>query len=303
VRPRIVLVGLGAVGAAYGSILLDAGEDVRVVADAERAARYAGQPTVVNGRPYDFPPAMTDGRRADVVVITVKRGALAEAIELLRPHVGPGTVVLSLLNGIDSEEVLAAAFPEAIVLLALSVGIDAVRNDRDVHFSGLGRILFGEPANPGPHADRVAAVAAIFDRARIAHAVPADMVHELWWKFLINVGVNQVSAIIGAPYRVLQDRDQPARAVMIAAHREVMAVARACGVRLTEDDLDRWLDVLDNLGPDNYTSMAQDALAGRATEVDSFAGTMVRLGAETSVPVPVNTVLYGLLKGREAVRA
>ena len=62
-------------------------------------------------------------------------------------------------------------------------------------------------------------------------------------------------------------------------------------------------NVLDGLGPDNYTSMAQDALAGRPTEVDSFAGTVVELGRRTGVPVPVNTVLYGLLKGQEAVAA
>lgn len=302
-RPRIVVVGLGGVGAGYGSMLLDAGEDLRVVVDAGRAARYAAQPTVVNGRPYAFPLAAADDGPADVAIVAVKRGALAEAIELLRPHVGAGTVVLSLLNGIDSEDELSAAFPQAVVLLAMSVGIDAVRSGREVRFSSLGRIVFGEPANPGPRAAEVERVAAILRRAGIAHEVPADMVHELWWKFLINVGVNQVSAVIGAPYRVLQQRDQPARAVMIAAQREVIAVANASGVRLTEADLERWLDVLDGLGPDNYTSMAQDALAGRPTEVDSFAGTVVELGRRTGVPVQVNTVLYGLLKGQEAVAA
>ena len=128
------------------------------------------------------------------------------------------------------------------------------------------------------------------------------MVRELWWKYLINVGVNQVSAIIGAPYRVFQVEGE-ARAVMIAAQREVIAVANALGIGLSEADLDRWLDVLAGLGPDNFTSMAQDALAGRPTEVDSFAGTMMALGERTGVPVPVNTVLFGLLKAREAVLA
>jgi 2-dehydropantoate 2-reductase len=299
--PRIVLVGLGGVGAGYGSRLLDAGMDLRVVADPERAARYAVQPTVVNGREYHFPLA-GEGEPADLVLVAVKRVALDEAIRLLRPQVRPGTVILSLLNGIDSEEVLATAFPEAIVLLAVSVGIDAVRHGRDVRFTSLGRILFGEPANPGPRARLVTGIGELFARAGIPYEVPADMARELWWKFLINVGANQVSAVIGAPYRVLQDRDQPARAVMIAAQREVIAVANARGVELGEQDIANWLDVLDGLGPDNYTSMAQDALAGRPTEVDNFGGTMIQLGRDAGVPVPVNTALYGLLKGAEAVR-
>ena len=88
---------------------------------------------------------------------------------------------------------------------------------------------------------------------------------------------------------------------MVAAQREVIEVANARGVDLSEPDIDRWLEVLDGLGPDNYTSMAQDAIAGRATEVESFAGTMIELGRATGVPVPVNTTLYGLLKSAEAV--
>jgi 2-dehydropantoate 2-reductase len=300
--PRVVLVGLGAVGAGYGSLLLQAGLDLQVVADPERIARYGHQPTVVNGQAFQFPVAVAADRPAELILVAVKRGALGEAIQLIGPHVGPRTVILSLLNGIDSEELLAAAFPQASVLLALSVGIDAVRDGREVHYSSLGRIVFGDPANPGPHAEQVATVADLFDRAEIAYQIPADMVRELWWKYLINVGINQVSAIIGAPYRVFQVEGE-ARDTMIAAQREVIAVANAVGVGLDEADLQRWLDVLAGLGPDNYTSMAQDALAGRPTEVDSFAGTMIRLGERTGVPVPVNTVLHGLLKGREAALA
>ncbi|MGC3993890.1 MAG: ketopantoate reductase family protein [Propionicimonas sp.] len=298
--PRIVLVGLGALGAGYASRLLDAGCDLRVLVDPGRAARYAERPTIVNGRPYDFPLSTGADGPADLAVVAVKRAALDEAIALLRPCVDERTVILSLLNGIDSEEVLARAFPAATVLLAVSVGIDAVRDGRDVRFTSLGRILVGEPANPGPAADRVATVAALLTGAGIECAVPADMVRELWWKWLINVGVNQVSALSRAPYRVLQDRDNPAREVMVAAQREVIAVANARGVALDEHDIVRWLAVLDGLGPDNYTSMAQDALAGRPTEVDGFGGTVVTLGRELGVPVPVNTVLYGLLKGAEA---
>lgn len=296
---RIHVVGLGAVGAAYASRFVEAGADLRVVADPERAERYRDEPTVVNGQAYRF-ALLDDDLPADLVIVAVKHPQLGEAIELLRPGIGRDTVVLSLLNGIGSEDRLRAGLPGAHVPYAISVGIDAVREGRDVRYTSLGRIMFGEATNTDPPTAVISRVAGVLAQAGIPHIVPADMLHELWWKFLINVGVNQVSAIARAPYKVLQDRDQPAHQVMIAAQHEVIAVANASGIALDESDIQRWLDVLDGLGPDNYTSMAQDALAGRPTEVDIFAGAVVELGRRTGVPVPVNTTLYGLLKGAEA---
>jgi 2-dehydropantoate 2-reductase len=297
---RVHVVGLGAVGAAYASRFADSGADLRVVADPGRAERYRAEPTVVNGRRYTF-ELLDDDTPADLAIVAVKYPQLPEAIELLRPCIGEGTVVLSLLNGIGSEDELRAALPTACVPYAITVGIDAVRTGRAVRYSSLGHIMFGEATNTDPPSAPVRRTAGLLELAGIPYLVPADMLHELWWKFLINVGANQVSAVIKAPYRVLQDRAQLPRQVMIAAQREVIAVANARGIALDESDLDRWLDVLDRLAPHNYTSMAQDALAARATEADIFGGAMVELGRLTGVPVPVNTTLYGLLKGSEAV--
>lgn len=293
---RVDLVGLGAVGAGYGSRLLAAGIDLQVVVDPQRADRYRGQSTWVNGAPYEFPIAEPSAESAGVVIVAVKSPALAEAIELLRPRVGEDTVILSLLNGIDSEITLSQAFPQATVLLALTVGIDAVRHDRQVGYTSLGRVLFGEATNTGPRSAAVQRVAALFDASGIAYDVPADMLHQLWWKFLINVGVNQVSAVLGAPYATFQTDGSQAREAMIAAQREVIAVANAEGVALGERDLDAWLEVLSGLGPDNYTSMAQDALAGRPTEVDIFGGRVSALGRQHGVPTPVNDLLVQLLR-------
>lgn len=296
---RIHVLGLGAVGAAYASRFVEAGADLRVVADPARAQRYRDESTIVNGLAYRF-TVLDDDLPSDLVIVAVKHPQLAEAIELLRPCVGRDTIVLSLLNGIDSEDRLRAGLPGAHVPYAISVGIDAVRKGREVRYSSLGRILFGEATNTDPPTAALSRVAAMLAQAGIPHLVPADMLHELWWKFLINVGANQVSALARAPYRVLQDRDQPARQVMIAAQREVIAVANASGIALDASDLQRWLEVLDGLGPDNYTSMAQDALAGRPTEVDIFGGAVVELGRRTGLPVPVNATLHGLLKGAAA---
>ena len=301
--PRIDLVGLGAVGAGYGARLLDAGLDLRVLVDDDRRARYDSTVTTVNGVDHRFPLADPAGAEpADLVIVAVKSPALGEAIELARASVGPSTVVLSLLNGIESERVLAEAFPEATVLLAVSLGIDAVRDGRRVTYSSLGRIVFGEPVNVEPYSEPVRRVAEILARAGIQYLIPADMTRELWWKFLINVGVNQVSAVLQAPYRSFQDPGSSAREAMVAAQREVIAVAGAEGVALGEGDIDAWLALLDTLGPDAYTSMAQDAIAGRPSEVDVFAGRVCELGERHGIATPVNRLLRQLLKAAEGLR-
>ena len=297
---RVRLVGLGAVGAGYGSRFLAAGTDFAVITDAARAQRYQAEPTVVNGHRQDFAFRLpSEDQPVELVLIAVKADALSEAIELVGGCVGPETVVLSLLNGIDSENILKRAFPQAEVPLALSVGIDAVRDGRQVRYNSLGRIVFG-PAD-GEAGAGLAAIADLFAEVGIAAQLRTDMVHQLWWKFMINVGVNQVSAVLGAPYRAFQSPGSPAREAMLAAQAEVIAVAAAEGVRLTEVDVANWLEVLSALGPDNYTSMAQDALAGRATEVDIFAGRVCELGLAHAIPTPVNALLRQLLVAQPAV--
>lgn len=297
---RVRLVGLGAVGAGYGSRFLAAGSDFAVIAEAARAQRYREHPTVVNGQIQDFRCCLpTDAEPVELVLVAVKAAALPQAIELLDGWVGPGTVVVSLLNGIDSERVLQQAFPAAQIPLALSVGIDAVRDARQVRYNSLGRIVFG-PAQ-GEVTPALSAVRDQFAAVGITSDLRTDMVRQLWWKFMINVGVNQVSAVLGAPYRAFQQADSPARAAMLAAQAEVIAVAAAEGVPLGEEDIAAWLEVLAGLGPDNYTSMAQDALAGRAGEVEIFAGRVVELGWHHGIPTPVNELLGQLLQAQSTL--
>lgn len=289
------IVGLGAIGAAFGAALADAGHRVRVLLDPDRAERYRQQPTVVNGRPYSFAPAADAPlEMPQVVIVAVKYPALSQAITLMRPWITEGTVVLSLLNGIGSEADLRRAFPVAEVPLAVCVGIDAVREERQVRYSSIGRVVLGAD-DAGPSPESLQAVTSLLESAGIAVELPADMPAALWWKFMVNVGVNQVSAVLRAPYRLFQRPDSAAREVMLAAQREVIAVANSQGIGLGTEDLERWLEVLDLLGPDSYTSMAQDALAGRSTEVDIFAGEVVRLGEEAGVDTPVNRTLLALL--------
>jgi 2-dehydropantoate 2-reductase len=312
---NVLIAGAGAVGCAVGSIIHNAAPgSVSVLADGERLERYRRDGFIVNGVRYDFPlvlPSNTDSTKehyADLVIVAVKHHHLGATIEALRGHVGPETTILSLLNGIESEETFGAAFgagagapgDTSIPPYAMILGIDAVRVGNDIRFASGGKIFFGEKKNQaGAWSERVARLARFFDRAGVAYVVPENMLQTLWYKFMINVGINQVSAVLRAPYGIFQKLKE-AREAMEAPMREVIALSRAAGIGLEDADLHRWQETLAGLHPDGLTSMCQDVLAKRKTEVEMFAGTVVALGKKHDVPTPANEMLFDLLRTIES---
>jgi 2-dehydropantoate 2-reductase len=145
-------------------------------------------------------------------------------------------------------------------------------------------------------------VQSAFERAGIASEIPADMMRMLWWKFMVNVGVNQASAVMRAPYGVFQSSPE-AQALTESLMREVIVLAQCIGVNLGEQDLDGWYAVLKTLSPEGKTSMLQDIEAGRKTEVEVFAGKVVELGKANGVPTPVNQTVLNIIHVLEQYRA
>ena len=112
---------------------------------------------------------------------------------------------------------------------------------------------------------------------------------------MMNVGINQTSAILRAPYGVYQKTGE-ARELMLQAAREVIPISRKEGINLTEEDLTRIPGIIDEMAPDGKTSMLQDVEAGRKTEVELFSGTVIELGKKHGIPTPVNEVLYRMIR-------
>jgi len=228
------------------------------------------------------------------VIVAVKHHHLETAIRDMKNRVGTKTTILSVMNGIESEERIGAVYGMDAVLYAIAVGIDAVRVENRVSYTNQGKILFGEARNPFL-TERVKRIQALFDRAGICYESPPDMVRTLWWKFMINVGINQASAALRAPYSVFQT-SQEAREIMESAMREVIVLASKANVHLSETDLAHWYTILSTLNPRGKTSMLQDVEAGRKTEVEMFAGKVIELGRHHDVPTPVNERLFILIK-------
>jgi 2-dehydropantoate 2-reductase len=288
---RVILCGAGAVGGSYAERLqaLDPAL-LTLVAGGERRRRLEAEGLTVNGRhvPVRCLSPGEPAPPADLLLLGVKQHHLAAAIEDCRGLVGPRTIVVSLLNGISSEAELAAAFGPEKVLPAFVIGNDVLREGTAVRFANIGRLVFGATSND-PADPRVVAVKALLDRAGIPCVVPDDILHEQWFKFMLNVGVNQVSAVLRAPFGAFAGAE--IRELIRRAAAEVVAVSGPEGVALSPEDPDRIFPIMAGLDPAGRTSMLQDVEAGRKTEVEIFAGTVCALGRRHGVPTPVNDLL------------
>jgi len=298
---KVAVLGAGAMGAYFISQLLGAAEiTTSVVARGKRADQLSEQGLVVNGKGIPIPVIHPDEVRlpTDLIIVALKNYHLPEAVKDLNKLVGEHTIILTVMNGLDSEEYLGSVYGMDKLLFAVSVAIDAVRDGNQVTYSNPGKHYFGEAVNSNI-SHRVRRVQAVFERAGISYETPVDMIRMLWWKFMVNVGMNQASAVMRAPYGVFQT-EADAQALMEALMGEVVQVAEAAGVDLTEEDIDAWYTALNSLASEGKTSMLQDIEAGRKTEVDTFAGKVVDLGMKYGIATPVNETVLRIIRILEA---
>lgn len=298
----VAIIGLGALGILYGNHFTKAiGKDcVRIVVNKERMARYQEQGISFNGEPCDFQYVdETDASLApaDLVILAVKGTQLDEAIETARHQVGPETTIISVLNGIASEEVIGAVFGHKKVIHCVAQGMDALRIGNDVKSVHIGELRIGLDA-PEKQA-RLDAVADFFEETALPHVVEADILHRMWAKFMLNVGVNQVLMVKEGTFRDIH-KEGPTRDLMIAAMREVLPIAQKEGVNLTETDLENDLKIIDGLTPLGMPSMRQDGIAKRPSEVELFAGTILKKAKKYGLPAPTNQYLYDQVQSIEA---
>ena len=282
-------------------------ERVFVVADAARTERYRAEAATFNGEPirvtyltYEEAAERAAVQPFDVVLYAVKYGALPEAIEQSSPLVSLDTAVISVLNGITSEEVLAERFGWDRVLLCIAQQMDSRKVGAVVTAGCVGVMALGvrDPEDAAQRAN-LARVTEWLAAVEQPFIVPADIQHQLWGKLICNVGVNQACAVYDCCFNGIHVPGE-AREAMIAAMGEVAAVGRACGIALTDDDVAYWLDIIDHLNPAGRPSLRQDVLARRPTEVELFSGTINRLGAAHGIPTPQNERFYAAIKELES---
>lgn len=300
---RIAIIGAGAVGGYYGALLSRAGATVSFVArGAHRDAIRANGLRII-GVQGDFTvhlPAEDDPSRigpVDVVILTVKTYDNASAFPLLAPLLGPDTAVLTLQNGVDSADDLAAVIGRSRVLAGPTYIATAIEAPGVIRQTGSHRrIVFGEVFDPpATVTSRVQQLADLMLAADI-HAEPvADARVPLWEKFIYLAPFAAFTGAARLPIGYIWSNEE-SRAAFMEAVAEVERVARASGVNVAADVRDRIATYTAGIPASTRSSLLIDLQAGKRIEVESLPGSVVRRGRAVGVETPLMRALYGVLK-------
>lgn len=295
---NVLFLGLGAVGASIASQFADANYPISVLCDITRKERYKQNGFIINNKRYDFSYYTPDEYHlpVDLIIIAVKYNNLRDAIKQLKGLVGEKTIIMSLLNGIDSEEIIAEYLKNNNIVPSFIYKIDATKTNNVVTHFSKGIIVFGEKT--GNISININLIKEIFDRAVINYEVSDHIVKRMWWKYMANIGLNQTTAVLRAPYEVMQKLSY-AQELARLSMEEVVLISKVMEISLSEKDIDGVMEMLRQLHPDGKSSMLQDVEAKRKTEVEMFSGKLCQLGEKYHVSTPINRMFYNLIKSIE----
>lgn len=304
---RVLVMGAGALGGYYGGLLSRAGHEVSFVLRGRRleAARRDGLRvvSVASGDftvPGRFVASPAEAGVSDLVLFCVKSFDTRPAAEALRPCLGPETAVLTLQNGIDNEDVLVEVLGERCVLGGAARIEATLADDGTVRqLSRFHRVDFGKwPTGSSELARRLWED---FRAAGIDAHLTEDARLEVWRKFTFLCCSSGITAATGCSMGQMVALPET-RDLLKRALEEVQALARAEGVGLPEDIVDRSLEGVAALPYAMRSSLQRDLERGRPLEIDHLSGAVVRHGRLHGVDTPVHQTLWACVKARGAFR-
>ena len=296
---KVSIIGMGALGILFGGFLTKkmGKENVEFVVSKDRMKKFQKLGLTSNGDTCDFNlvDEEEEGDLADLLIVAVKGVDLDSAINSARNKISENTIILSLLNGISSEETIGQIYGMDKLVYTVAQGMDAVKIGNKFTYTNMGELCIGIMDESQDMKMKLSAVAELFDSIGLPYTLESDIKHRLWSKFMLNVGVNQVVMIYEGTYDTVQQPGE-AREMMIAAMREALTLANKEGVNVREKDLEDYVNLIDTLDSKGMPSMRQDGIAKRETEVELFAGTILKLGKKHNIPTPVNQKIYDKIK-------
>lgn len=297
---RIVVMGSGGTGGYFGAKLARAGEDVTFVArGAHLEAIRARGLTVKSAADGEWTVRATaverlDGQPpADLVLFCVKSFDTETAAEAIRPVLGPGTGVLSIQNGVDNEDKLAAALGPGRVLGGMAQVFSTIAAPGMIAHTLFGRIVFGEM--DGAPSARARAFLAACERAKIPAELSPDVRRTLWDKYAYLAAHSGMTALTRCPAGVIRGVPETRR-LYRRLLEEMAALAATVGVSLGPDAVDRYMGMLDAVGAGAYSSLHFDLVNGKRLELEALQGHAVRLGERLGVPTPMLFAVYAALR-------
>ena len=252
---------------------------------------------IINGKIYHpevWNPRETDA--VDLLIVALKYGSLSAALESIQKATSENTIIMSLMNGVDSEEIIAEKVGVEHLLPAV-IKVASHKEEDGYHFdpeTTIG-IIFGELTAPYD-SDRIRAIEELFKDTGIHFRATEYAREEMWSKFRLNVCNNLPQAILGAGVGCYRDSVHM-KAISDGLKGELEAIAQAKGIDLSKTEASSGRGSA--VPPSARYSTLQDLDAGRHTEIDMFSGALIRMGKELGIPTPYNEYTYHMIKALE----
>lgn len=298
---RVAVLGAGAVGCYYGGMLARAGHAVTLIGRPAHVEAFRARGLRFEGLKFDETvPVQADTeasavRGARLVLFCVKSTDTEQAAAQIAPFLEADAAVVNLQNGVDNTERIEARVAQPVIPAVVYVATEMAGPGHLKHH-GRGDLVIGSP-----HAAWNGSIKAWFEAAGVPVVVSDNVAGELWAKLVVNCAYNALSAITQLPYgRMIEGAG--VREVMRDVVEETLAVAKASGVAMAPDLLDRAYRIAPAM-PTQYSSTAQDLARGKPTEIEHLNGYVVRRGEALGVPTPANRTLAALVRLLESKRA
>ena len=293
----VAVLGAGAVGSYIIQGLAEKpGITLGVVATGERAQRL-GQGCKINNKIY-HPQVWSpkEAHNVDLLVVALKYGALAGALEDIKTIAGENTTVISLMNGVDSEDTIASVIgPENMLYSLIKIASHKEQDEYVFDVESTIGIILGELQAPFDSI-RVKAIEKLFAETNIHYRVTEHIREEIWSKFRLNVTNNLPQAILGAGVGCYRDsKHMKFISKALRCELEAIAAAKGIDISLAEKAVTKGCPV----PPAARYSTLQDLDAGRHTEIDMFSGALINMGQELGIPTPFNEYTYHMIKALE----
>ncbi len=301
---HIAVVGAGAVGSFYGAMLARAGHRVTLIG---RPAHV--QATTSNGLKLNLATSseteiiqieasteLSSLHTADLILFCVKSTDSASVALQIAPYLAPHALVMSLQNGVENAALIAQHIPHAVIPSVVYVATE-IPAPGFVKHHGRGELVIGtmQISRLRDPQKTLQDIVLLFGSAQVPVQISQNVMAELWSKLMINCAFNAISGLAQIQYEKLAALES-VRSTQTALVKEVIAVAQADGIHLSETVALQAVAQISVTMGSQKSSTAQDMARSKPSEIDHLNGFIVRRGQALGVPTPVNQALFALVK-------
>jgi len=301
---KIVVVGAGAMGSLFAAFLSKSKEETWLLdKNKENAGKINSSGISLEGASGSWQAKVKvtadiqDIGRADLVLLCVKSFNTKSAVEQIKPILGQNTKILTLQNGIGNVEIISEIVGEDKVIAGVTNQGATLIAAGKIRHAGHGETIIGSIDGKTPVELR--AIREVFNKVGLETKMSRDIKSLLWSKLIINVGINALTAITRLPNGKLPEYEGTKR-ILRDAVTEAARIAKRKRVKLVFDDPLAKVEAVCEGTSKNLSSMLQDVLRKKRTEIDFINGVIVRLGQEMGISVPTNKLLLDLIKTIES---